>query len=292
MPNNIKVTAALWTTIILWASAFVGIRYGLTYYSPGGLALLRYFIASICMLILYFSLPKRNKINLRDLPLLFLLGVLGFAVYNVSLNYGEITVPAGIASFIIGLIPVITISFAILFLNEKITVKIALGLAVSLIGMLLIMLGEHGGVKFDYGVLLVLVATLMGGIYTSMQKPILKKFHPIELTAFAIWSGTIAMMIYAPDVIKTIAIAPWHVTAVIAYLGIFPAAIAYVVWAYAFSKTDASKAVMYLYAMPILSTLMGYLFLGEIPALLSIIGGLIALSGVALVHEGRKSLKP
>src|SRR6185295_7545349 len=96
---SFKLRIALWVVIIFWASAFVGIRAGLLHYSPGGLALLRYLIASIAMIFVYFSRPHRSVLYGKDLILALISGVIGIGLYNITLNYGESSVTSGVASF-------------------------------------------------------------------------------------------------------------------------------------------------------------------------------------------------
>src|SRR5688500_12644360 len=86
-------------TIVFWASAFAGIRVGLESFSPTSLALLRYLVASLVLLIIAI-IRRRPLPQLRDMPAIALLGFLGFSAYNVALNIGEIAVSAGVASFI------------------------------------------------------------------------------------------------------------------------------------------------------------------------------------------------
>src|SRR5436190_11936201 len=103
-----KLNFTILSTIFLWASAFVGIRQGLHYYSPEGLALLRYLIASFCMAIIYYRLPNRVYMPLMDRIKLLLIGIVAIGIYNLSLNYGELVVPSGTASFIVSQSPIIT----------------------------------------------------------------------------------------------------------------------------------------------------------------------------------------
>lgn len=275
---------ALTITIILWASAFVGIRAGLHGYSPGALALFRYGVASICMLFLFFRLPTHHHVSKKDGIKLFILGVVGFAVYNVTLNYGEVTVTSSIASFIVGLIPVFMTILAVIFLKERLKIFAWIGVLVSLSGIIVIAIGEHAGVAFDYGVLFCIVTTLSGAIYSVSQKPLLKRFSAIEINAYAIWAGTIAMLYYLPQLIREIPHAPWTATFSAIYMGIFPAAIAYVAWSYVLKQIPASRAASFLYLLPLMTTLQGWLILGEKPEIISFVGGLIAILGAILVN--------
>ena len=94
-----SLVAAL-VTVVLWASAFVGIRAAGEDLSPGALALGRLLVGSAALgaivLIRREPLPSR-----RDLPGIVLVGVLWFGIYNVVLNEAEQRVDAGTASMLV-----------------------------------------------------------------------------------------------------------------------------------------------------------------------------------------------
>lgn len=286
---NIKTTLIALTTILLWSSAFVGIRAGLHSYSPGCLALLRYGIASIAMLPLYFNLKTRSRPKPVEIPSIFTLGVIGFGIYNITLNYGEITVAAGTSCFILSLMPVAILLLAKFFLNEKLSNQAWLGTLVSIVGVGIITYGESTNMHFDWGVIFILIATFSGSFYSVFHKPFLRKYHPIELTAYAIWSGTVLMLIYLPNLLIEFPKAQLGDTLWIVYLGIFPAVVGYICWAYVIRYINAGTAGSFLYIMPITTTIMGWLFLGELPRLSAIIGGVIALIGAGIASSKTKS---
>lgn len=283
--DSLKVHCALAFTLLFWASAFVGIRIGLTAYSPGSLALLRFLVASLCMAIIYLRLPAKKKISWAERLQLLLIGVAGIGVYNICLNYGELSVSAGVASFVIGLIPVVTIILSVLFLGERPNPAVWLSIMISFIGLLFMILGESGSTSQSSGVLIILIASFMGGFYTVTQKRYLRHYHPVAVTAWVIWGGTLTLLIFSPVLWQEIKIANQSATFAAVYMGIFPAAFAYVAWCYVLNHWSASKASMYLYTLPILSTLLGFFLLHEQPSVLSLTGGVIALVGALLASR-------
>jgi drug/metabolite transporter (DMT)-like permease len=289
MPYKTKIALAV--ALFLWASAFVGIRAGLEEYSPEGLALLRYLVASLCMGIVYFRLPKRSIMRWQDVCGLLAIGVIGIGVYNIMLNYGELSISSGMASFIISQSPIMTAIFALIFLGERLNAARIAGFTVSVCGVALIAMGEKGGFKWDSGVLYILIATITGGFFSVMQKPFLKRYHAIEATSYIIWGGTLFLLFYTPEMREDLAQASFEATLMVVYLGIFPAAIGYIAWAIVLAQIPASRAVSFLYFMPFLATALGWLYLGEVPMWLSVIGGILAIIGVWLVNQSYSSVK-
>lgn len=284
-----KVRLAAMITVVLWASSFVGIRYALSDYHPGSMALLRFLVASLAMAGAYFSLAQRKMPSLREALSLLLLGVMGIGIYNISLNYGELHVTAGIASFIIGLIPVCATVLAGIVLKERASARQWSGVGISVLGMALIVFGEADHHAQLQSVLLLFVACSMGATYSVCQKFFLRSFHPIEVTSFIIWGGTLLLLIYQPQLQVDIIQASWKTTLTVVYMGIFPAAIAYVTWSYTVEHMPIAKATLYLYSLPLVATLMGFVFLAEMPDLLSLTGGTIAMLGAIYANRMDKS---
>lgn len=287
MKNNISIKTLflLFVTIGFWASAFVGIRAALHSYSPGSLALLRYAIASFCMFFIYRWFGRKDFISVKDKLLLMLVGAVGIGWYNIALNYGEVTVTSGTASFIISQGPIITSVLAMILLGEQGSWLSFFGMGVSIFGVFLISVGEAHGLRWEPGIGFILFSTLIGGFYSILQKPFLKKYHAIDVTAYVIWGCTFSLLVYFPDLFHDVRTATANGTLAVVYLGIFPAAIAYAAWSYVLAEIPASRAVSFLYFAPIITILLGWLFLKEVPAVISIIGGLIALFGVYMVNR-------
>lgn len=280
---EVRTLAALGVTLVFWASAFAGIRAGLEAYAPGHLALFRFLVAS-AVLVGYAALTRMRMPEVRDLPAILLLGFLGITVYHVALAYGEVSVTAGAASLLIASGPVFTAFLANVFLGERLNVWGWLGIAVSFLGVALVALGEGEGVRFDQGAFLILLAAFSTSLYFVFQKPYLKKYNALQFTSYTIWSGTFFMLAFLPGLAHSIQVAPLDATLAVVYLGVFPAALAYVTWTYALSRAPASIATSFLYLSPVLAILIAWLWLGEIPLVLSMVGGFLTLLGVVLTN--------
>ncbi|MBN1814934.1 MAG: DMT family transporter [Anaerolineae bacterium] len=286
-----RTLSAAGVTLLFWASAFSAIRAGLAAYEPGHLALLRFLVAS-AVLAVYAVLTRMRVSELRDLPAMLLMGFLGITVYHLALNYGEVTVTAGAASLLIASAPTVTALLATLFLGERLKAWGWVGIAVSFVGVALIALGEGDpstgsgwqGVRFEPRALLILLAAASTSLYFIMQKRYLKKYNALQLSAYSIWTGTLLMLVFLPGLVRALPTAPLDATLAVVYLGIFPAALAYVAWTYVLSRMPASIAGSFLYLSPVLATLIAWVWLREMPTWLSLVGGATSLVGVILVN--------
>lgn len=274
-------------TVLIWGSTFAANSFSLRGgYSAGHLILFRFIIASIIFALIAF-IPKM-KFRLpekRDIWKIALLGWVGISGYHICATFGQLTISAGTAGMLIGSGPIFTTIFAILILKERLSKVGWVGLAFGFIGISLIALGS-GDTTFGIapGVFLTILAAIATSIFFVYQKPLFKKYSAIELTAYFTWAGTIPFLIFAPGLFETIQSASIEVNMTALYIGIFPTAVAYLTWAIALSQANASSISSVLYLEPVIAIIVAWIWLNELPASLSIIGGLIAISSVLIVN--------
>ncbi len=286
-----RTLLALAVTLVLWSSAFAGIRAALRDFQPVHVALLRFLVASTVLgihaLVTRMRLPAR-----RDLLSIAVLGLVGITGYHVTLNIGELTVTAGAASLLIAAVPIFSALLATVALRERLTVWGWVGIVVSFAGVALIALGEGSrsgsGFRFDPGAALILLSAMCSALYFVFQKPLLRRYTSLEFTTYSIWAGTLAMLVFLPGLPGEIGAAPLSATLTVVYLGVFPAAIAYATWNYALSRAPASIVSSFLYVNPVLTIFIAWVWLSEVPTVLALVGGAVALVGVVIVNTKGK----
>ncbi len=279
--------------LVLWGSAFAGIRAGMRLtaagavgadgYGPGELALLRFGTASVVLAL--YALAKRMRLPKgSELPHIALAGFLGISVYHVALNFGEVTVQAGAASLLISAAPVFTALLSVAVLKERLTGLGWLGILLAFAGVALIALSGGQGLQFTPGALLILLAATVAAVYSILSKQLLRRHSALEFTCYSIWAGTLPLLFFLPGLIRQGKVAAPPATFAVIYLGIFPAAIAYLLWNHALARMPASLLSSFLYLSPVLASFIAWVWLGEVPALLTLVGGGIAILGVVLVQ--------
>ncbi len=215
-----------------------------------------------------------------------LIGVLWFGFYNVALNEGEQRVDAGTAAMLIQVAPVLIALLAASFLNEPFTRYLALGLALAFGGVVLIGTGgSPDGDRDVVGVVLVVLAAAAYAVSVILQKPLMVRLRGVHVIWLACMVGAITCLPWAGQLVDELGRAPASSIGWLAYLGVFPTALAFTTYAYALKHMDASSLGVTTYLVPPITIVLGLLFLGEAPPTIAYVGGALALVGVGIARH-------
>lgn len=276
---------AVGVTLVLWASAFVAIRHLGHSFSPGALSLGRLAIGSVALGAVLAS-RRWVRPTRRDWVGLVLIGVLWFGVYNVALNAGERLVDAGTAAMLIQVSPVLVAVLAAVFLKERATPALGVGLLVAFVGVALIAVStSDGGQRDPLGVLLCLVSAAAYAISLILQKPLVSHLSAIQVTWTACTVGAVVCLVFAGDLVREAGEASASDLLWVAYLGVFPTAIAFSTYAFALASMTAGNLSVTTYLVPPITVLLSWLFLAEAPPAMAYVGGVLALVGVSLARR-------
>ncbi|HDJ1295543.1 TPA: DMT family transporter [Staphylococcus aureus] len=269
-------------TIILWGSAFPMIKIALNDFSAESLSAFRLILATI-ILLPFVIIKKLPTPELRDIPAIFILGFCGFVIYHTALNFGETLISAGISGILVSTTPIFSSALAYIFLKEHFSKWNWLSSLVAFIGISIISISKDDYTTINVlGVFIILLASFSESLYFTFQKKYIEKYGFIAFTLYTIMASSPFMLIFIPEIINDIHGATFTSIVSVLYLAIFPTIIPYVLLAYIVKSVGVSDATMSLYLTPIVSLLLSYLLLDELPTTLAIIGGIITLLGVSL----------
>jgi drug/metabolite transporter (DMT)-like permease len=272
-------------SLVLWSSAFVGIRAAGDDFSPGALALGRLTVAAIVLGA--FVVARREALpRPNDVPLIALCGLLWLGAYSVLLNAAERRVDAGTAAMLVNVGPILIAFLAGWLLAEGFPRTLFVGCAIAFAGVAVIATStSDGGGSGSLGVTFCLLAALgyAGGVVT--EKVVLRRVSALQTVFLACVTAAAACSWAAPSLIRQVGDAPASNVAWVIYLGVFPTAVGFMTWAYALARTSAGRLAATTYLVPAIAILIGWALLGETPPELAFLGGAICLVGVAVARR-------
>lgn len=290
---------AISVTVVLWASAFVAIRDAGHDFAPGSLALGRLIAGSVALTVMVAVVRTRRSRRAtaavprllprgRTLVFVAVWGAAWMGGYNVTLNAAERHLDAGTAALLVNIAPVLVAVLAGFILGEGFPRRLLIGVAVAFSGVALIALSTSEGQLSGIGVALGLASAVLYAGSAVGQKSILPRVDALTMTWLGCMAGMIACLPFVATLVRDLAAAPASSTLAVVYLGVFPTAIAFSTWGYALVRTTAGRLSAATYAAPPLVIVISWLLLDELPTETAIIGGAVALFGVAIATLRRR----
>ncbi|MEY9951297.1 DMT family transporter [Leifsonia sp. EB34] len=295
-PTALPIFAAS-VTIVLWASAFVGVRIAGDGYSPGALAFGRQLVgaAMLTVFVVVRAARTRQAIRLPRGRVAFAVLAWGgawFGFYNLALNFAEQHLDAGTTSFLVNLAPVLIGVLAATFLGEALTPRLVIGLGVSLTGVAVIAVSNGSGRGDLVGVIAGLAAAILYAGSATAQKRLLVQVDPLLLTWLGCVGGVVVCAPFAGGLFHEVMTASPRATWSVVYLGVFPTAVAFVTWGYALARSRVGGLAAVTYVIPALVVALSWLLLGEVPGVVTLVGGALCLAGVGFAMRRRLRQPP
>ena len=266
---------------LIWGSSFVFIKNGLESFGPGTVAMLRVGLGAVTL----SSIPaaRRARIDRADLPRMALLSLIWMAIPQVMFPIAERWVSSAVAGILNGGLPVITAIVAASLLRRRPGSSQLVGLAIGLTGILLVALPSlRQGSNEVRGVLCIVVALVGYGLSANLSVPLTQKYGSLvmqlRLQAFAfVLSLPYGVYGLAHHVHLT-----WSAVLSMLALGIFGTGLAFVMAGQLIARVGATRAVVFTYLIPIVSIVLGVVFLREHVAALAYLGAGLVLAGAFL----------
>ncbi len=256
------------------------------------LTFLRTIISGVIYLcyLFYAGLPFRYKG--RDFTLLLILGFLSIPVNQFAFLYGMRYTTATEAAILYSLTPVLVLLVSSYYLKEKITLPKIIGTVLAFAGVIVILLekGVMIGISHLKGDFFVFLAVIAWTLYTVIGRKLVLKHGAVNST---IYTALIGSAIFIP--VGVWSSVGYNYSAIsggqwleILYLSLITSIVGYVLWYTALSKIEASKAAVFTNGQPVMTAILGYIFLRQGISLTFALGAIVTIMGVLITQVDLK----
>ncbi|MDJ0338763.1 DMT family transporter [Cryobacterium sp. PH31-O1] len=278
-----KSTIALVLATLMWAGNYIVGGIAVQTLSPVELTWLRWLLACIPLLILAQVVERPNwALVLRHWPRLLLLAALGVGGYNLLLYTAlQYTTPQS-ASLINAANPAVMVVLAAMLLRERIGWRGIVGLALGLVGVVLIVTdGALASILTrtpNAGDVLMIGAIVVWSLYTIVGRGL--PVPPITATAV---QGTFVAVLLAPVALASGVSWPAHAAIgwAVIFIAIFPSIGSYVLWNAALKSIPPGRAGLFLNLITVFTVIIAVVLGAQLTAP-QLVGGVIVFAGVAL----------
>lgn len=279
---------ALSVMVFVWGVNFAVVKYALAVIEPLAFNALRFVIASVLVYAVLraqgqFSLPARE-----DLPRVVVLGLLGNVVYQMCFILGLDRTPAGHASLVLALTPVLTAFLSMLTGHERPGMRTWGGAALSIVGVGLV---SGGGVRVQgrdalVGTLILMGASLAWATYTVGARPVVRRYGSVRTTAWTLWTGALGLVALGTP---ALARQEWRAVGPAAWGGLvfsatFAIGLAYLIWYRGVERIGNTRTAIFSNLTPVVALFAGVVLLNEQPSALALLGAALTLGGVMVVR--------
>lgn len=272
--------------MVFWGISFVWSTQVYQNLNPTTTIFLRLVVATIFLTAILYVFRLNEKVRKNDLKLFALAAMFEPFLYFIFEGYGLKNSSPIIGSGIIALIPLVTPIAAHFFLKEQLTVMNVVGLIVSFVGVIVMLVTRDLELATSpKGILFLCGSVVVAVGYSIALIRLTKLYKPLTIT----WVQNIIGMIYfIPMVFIMERFEPSNFANVSEYivplvcLGVFCSAIAYSLWAFAFSKLGASKANVYSNLIPVFTAIFSYFIIHESLTTNKLLGIALVVIGLIL----------
>lgn len=282
----------------LVGAAVVATRTAVKEIDPIGLAFLRYGQGALVLfawLVLFTGTPIRVRSS--EFRAFAELGLLMFALFPVLFNTALRFTTASRGAVILATMPLWGAFLARKYTGEQLRTMQIAGVLLSFTGIVVVFaesgLGVGGSGRIAAGNLLMLLTALVGGVYAVRAKPVMSRYSPMQVTAYAMLAG--ALVLFVPALAEGLPGQLRHASRdtllLVLYLGTLGGAIAFWMFAYTLARLSPTQALVYINMNPVVATIFASVFLDEPLTTAFGIGFIMVIAGLLLTNLPQRTAK-
>lgn len=291
MPAYIALTLVAWIA----SGTFLVAKQTTITFDPLDLAFFRINLGFLAVLAMY-RWHARGKIATpiakRDYWRIAIMGLSGITGNQILFLTGIKYASPIDGALLYAFTPVVVLLAARFLLNETFTWLKVTGIAVAIVGVILVLTGR--GLKLAqenlFGDLILLVAVIMWAIYTLIGKDLMGRYDAARISAWTFGVGAVSIIPLAPFTLYGF---DWSGPGTAGWLGLMylsflTSALAFTLWTWALKRLDAGQVAVFTNLQPALTAFLAWIFLSELPTLSVVVGGILVVGGVVLVQKKPK----
>ena len=274
-----------WYFVSIWGSGFIATKVGLQYAAPFTFLTLRYTFGLACLVPLALVLRPRWPASRAELAHILVAGLLMHAANLGGSHYAQyLGMSAGVTALILAAQPLLTALVASRWMNQHLTARQWLGVALGLAGVALVVWHKIDIRALSWASLAAvgcsLVAITAGTLYQRAFCPRVD-LHSAALLQFAISLAVLAPLAWTVEGMQVRW--AWQLFAAIAFLVIFASILAVNALHTLMRHGEATRVTSLMYLTPVFAVALELLMFGVIPTPLSLAGIAVTCLGVAMV---------
>jgi drug/metabolite transporter (DMT)-like permease len=278
----------------IWGLNFALVKGVLDGVPPLAFNALRFPVAALTIAL--FLLPggpvrqRMRRPDPEDVVPIVLLSLLGNVAYQLLFIVGLDLTRAGNASLFLSTIPAWTALLAVGFGGETVTRRQWAGIAGALGGAVLLVVGGQGvdlaGATLA-GDLTMVAAALSWAGFTVGARRFISKYGPVPFAAWSLWIGTPILVALGLPELRAIGVGSLGVAAwgVVVYAGALSISLAFVLWNLGVRLLGNAQTAIHQNAVPVVTLVVSWPLLGEVPAGIQFVGAALILASVRLARR-------
>ena len=276
--------------VVIWGVNFTVVKVALREVEPMAFNALRFPFAALAVWIVLRAQGRRLLPRGRDWTRVAWLSVLGHVAYQVFFITGLSITLAGNASLMLATVPMWIAILSPALGHERFSWTVLGGVSITMAGLTLVIIGGSSGMALGgetmRGDLFMLAAAVVWALYTVLGRRLVRRNGALEVTAWTLWVGTVALVLMGlPDLLRTdftgISAGAWLG---IVYAGVLAIGVAYFIWYRGVQRLGSSSTAVYSNLVPVAAILTAWLWIGETPGALQVLGAGVILAGIAVVR--------
>ncbi|WP_119025304.1 DMT family transporter [Acinetobacter soli] len=283
----VKLYACIAFTVLCWGHSPIGVHSALMAYRPEQIALLRFILASLFLLVLVAK-KGIQPLKIKDLPALGILGIFSVTLHHLLINAGQQYVSAVASSILSQSIPLFTLLISAFVLKQRIQLKQWGCILLGLVGAVLVITADRGVEPPSLYSLFIVLAAVAWAIYFNLYKKFALNYDVLSMMCYVIWLGTLPLLLFSPHLPQAVMAASWQANLSIVLLGIFPSALAHLLWGSVLKTLPLTQASSFLYCTPLVAIALGLIMTGERPSLGVLIGGAVIIMSLIIMNYIKK----